>query len=142
MRKKILLLFITVWFLFASFSVIYNSTNTISEIQNWYVLSDTEKRQKIFGDLYDFFVFVKHHIPDGSTVFVFSQDVRTHYFGMYMLYPTRQVDTNDQKTLMRMVSTKKYEYIATFNYAIRNPSYIEIAQFSTDTAYGKVYKRK
>ena len=56
LKEKILLIFIVLWSTLAFLFVFYNASKAVSEFKEWTFLSDTEKRQKLFGELYKFLV--------------------------------------------------------------------------------------
>lgn len=143
-KKTILLILLALWGFLAISSVGYNILNTTYEIKNWYFLTDTQKRQKIFGDLYDFLIFAKNESYNPPKILVFSKDVRTHYFGMYMLYPTKIIDTNDEKKFLKMVKTKEFIYVATYSKTLDSNTYRQVATFSSKTTktFGILYKKK
>jgi hypothetical protein len=143
-RKKFLLVLLSLWFFIALFSVGYNTINSFFEIKNWSFLTDAQKRHRIFGDLYDFFVFVNVHTADKREILIFSKDVRTHYFGMYMLYPKIMTDTNSEENLIKIAKQATFPYIGTYDYRLHLDTYQEIASFSSPTThdFGVLYKRK
>lgn len=134
----------SLWGLLAVGSVGYNAINTVSEIKNWYFLTDTQKREKIFGDLYSFFVFIQLQIKREKELLLFSKDVKTHYFGMYLFYPTVITDTSSEKILQQLAKSKKFRFIGTYNKTFFLEGYEQIASFSSKSSqnFGMLYKRK
>lgn len=143
-RKSLLFVLFSLWGLLAAGSVGYNAINTYAEVKNWYFLTDTQKREKIFGDLYTFFVFLHSQIQKEKELLLFSKDVRTHYFGMYTFYPTVITDTSSEKTLLQLAKSKKFRFIGTYNKTFSLEGYEQIAFFSSKTSenFGMLYKRK
>lgn len=138
-----LVIIIIVWCVVAIGSVGYNSINTVFEIKNWYFLTDTQKREKIFGDLYTFLIFTKNHSDNAEKILIFSKDVRTQYFGMYTLYPIKITSTSSKQKLMTLAQTKQFLYIATANETLTSPYYQKIASYTeTNSGFGVLYKKK
>ena len=123
---KFFFLILFLWILFAFFSVLYNSTKAISEIIIWGSLSDDEKRHKIFGNLHDFFIFINTHTESDSDILIYSHDVKTHYLGIYYLYPRRIITIDNNKDLLAFEKTGKFHYIAVYNDTIEFTHYEKI----------------
>ncbi len=142
--KIVFKLLIFLWIILAFFNVFYNSWKTISEVREWAPLSDSQKRHKLFGDLYDFFVLIKNHTGTKDHVLIFSNDGRTHFLSIYYLYPRIIESTNDDKRFIELFRSKKFTYIASFDNPALSKDYIQIASYSSKTSanYGSIYKLK
>src|SRR6266511_6096361 len=96
-RKNLFYFLFLIWIITASFSVFYNIYKMRSEIKEWGYLSDSQKRQKIFGDSYNFCHFIQEHTNTQSKIFIFSKDGMTLLYCRYYLYPRLIYWKHDQK---------------------------------------------
>lgn len=135
---------LSLWIVFSLVSVVYNTLKIFPETKQWFFLSDLQKRQQIFGDIYDFLVFIEKNTSYNSDVAILSADVKTHYLSLYYLYPRKIVDTSTQSRLSTLATSKKITYIATYNNSIDYPQYEKIASFSStnNNSFGHLYKIK
>ena len=142
--KAIFIFLIFLWILLSFFNIFYNLKKTVSEIHEWGSLSDNQKRNKIFGYSHDFFTIIKDHTEKDTKILIFSKDTKTHFLSIYYLYPRRITSTDNEKDFLKLVRTKKYQYIAAYDIPILARDYNQIASFSsmTSTDYGSVYKIK
>ncbi len=126
------------------FNIFFNMYKTISEIQEWVGLSDDQKRHKIFGDMHDFFTFIKRYTEKGDNILIFSQDGKTYFLSLYYLYPRIIASTKDEKEFQRLIYIKRYTYVASYDLPISSESYEMIASFSSQIHphYGVLYKLK
>ena len=93
-------------------------------------MSDTEKRQKIFGDLYTVTMLIEKNTMKKSQILLVSKEKMPYYLTRYYLYPRR----------IYLNSSNKYPYIFVYNTKISTKDYKEIASFSSKTGnYGKLY---
>lgn len=142
--KQVFKFLILLWIIFAFFNVFYNTRKTIQEVREWTPLSDSQKRHKLFGDLYDFFTLIKNHTGTKAHVLIFSTDDRTRFLSIYYLYPRIIESTNDNKKFIELARSKKFTYISSFDNPIRTKNYIQIVSFSSKTSsnFGSIYKLK
>lgn len=143
-KKTIFFTALLFWIALAFFNTFFNTVKTVYEINDWAFLSDTEKREKIFGELYDFLVFVDDHTDDRKKVLLYANDVRTFYLGRYYLYPNYISTAKTKKETIEQSKTKKFQYIALFNDSLNSNDYKKIASFSSQKSftYGTLYKLK
>lgn len=113
-KKKIILFLLLSWTTLAFLSLFYNSAKIITEVNEWSFLSDTEKRYKIFGDIYVFFVFIKKNTESNSHILIYSKDVRSQYLGIYYLYPRLIVTVNNDIDFKKIARTKKFNFLAIY----------------------------
>src|SRR5882724_2591756 len=112
--KKILSLLIFLWIIFAFFNVLYNTQKSFSEIKEWGFLSDSEKRHKIFGDIYNFIIFIDTNTKNNAQVLIFSDNDMMYLLSRYYLYPRLVNITNNKKELNILISSGKYLYVASY----------------------------
>lgn len=117
---------------------------SISEIRNWAHLSDGEKRYKIFRESYNMSLFIDKYTQDKSNVVFVSKNLMPYYFGRYSLYPKRLYRADNITKLKALLSTKKINYIVTYNMNIKIEDYNPIATFSSKNTsdIGILYKSK
>ena len=117
--KAIFITLLSLWILLSIFNVLYNTKKAISEYHEWAHLTDSEKRHKIFGDFYDFLILIQSHTkPTDHHILIYSDDVKTHFLGIYYLYPRDFVDTNNKESFLKFANTKKFNYIAEYDHDI------------------------
>jgi hypothetical protein len=128
---------LVVWVVISVVSLVYNAKKSVSEIKEWAPLSDSEKRNKIFGDSHTFFIFIANHTDNKSHILIFSQDVKTFYLSKYYLYP-RIVDSTDNYNDLKHIARKGvYSYIALEKNTLSLDNYSIVASNS-----GKFYLYK
>ena len=143
MKKFFLSLLIFIWIISGFFNVFFNSFKSISEIREWVPLSDYEKREKIFGELYPFLNFVEKNTLPESNILIFSSDIKTHYLAIYYLYPRITYDTYSEKELNDLTKKRKYTYIALFKEEKHISGYEKITTLTKDKKYvGTLYKKR
>ncbi|MBI2031153.1 MAG: hypothetical protein HYT08_00920 [Candidatus Levybacteria bacterium] len=143
LKRKILLLLLLIWIVLSFLSVFYNAVKSVSEAKAWLPLSDSEKRQKIFGNLHPFFIFIKTHTEKNSNILIFSDDAKTYYLGIYYLYPRIIYTTENIKEFSFLAKTLKYDYIAIFNnnFSGNNYKLIKVQNFEGNNRF-QLLKRK
>jgi hypothetical protein len=129
-RSTFLFVLLGVWALLAIGSVGYNAVNTVSEVKNWYFLTDTQKREKLFGDLYTFFTFIDKNTPADASILIKSFDVRTFFLGRYYLYPKK------------ITVGEGAPYIASFGSPLKLQDYVLIETCSMKEQKGFLYKKR
>lgn len=128
---------VVLWITFAILNVFYNIGKTIPEIKEWIFLSDDAKRQKLFGDIYAFYVFVNNHSEKNAKILFFPKDEMSFYLARYYLYPRIITRVDDEKKLQQLASMKTYSYIVSSK-EITVHTYILVKQFGSE---GYFYKR-
>ncbi len=113
MGKKIFIILIALWTLTSIAAIFLNAFKLRSEVKEWVFISDQEKRYKIFGDLYHFFIFINEN-TDNEKILIVSNDVRTFYLGAYYLYP-KKVEVISEKEIDKFMHFENYKYVALFN---------------------------
>src|SRR5882724_6103981 len=108
--KSIIKVLLFIMIISACFNVVYNSVKTISEVKEWTPLSDTQKRHKIFGDLYDFLILVKTYTKNDDHILIYAKDgekYQTYFLSIYYLYPRRITSTVDNNEFIQVAKNKK-----------------------------------
>lgn len=125
-------------------SFMYNAAKTVSEVKDWVPLTDTEKRQKIFKDLYTFVVFINAHTDENAHVLILSDDGRIGMITKYYLYPRTATIAIDTMSFMKLLKNRKYHLVATSNSTIQLEDYEKIATYSSKISsdFGILYKLK
>ena len=126
-KKTILFIVVFFWVVFSVFNTLFNTAKSYSEVKEWAYLSDTQKRHKIFGNIYDFCIFLNENTPKDAEILVYSNDVKTYYLCLYYLYPRSLYVADDKKQFNDFVQKKRYKYIATFNSSLILQHYKQIA---------------
>lgn len=144
LKEKVFSWMIVLWILLAFLSLVYNLGKTYFEIKEWGYLSDTEKRHKIFGDAYDFSLFLNNNTEKNAYIFLYSNDAMSYYLGRYIIYPKKIVKITTENEVLNLIKNKEHKYIATYNIEIPFEGYIKVASFSSKTSknFGFLYKRK
>ena len=103
---------ILLWVLISFFDVCYNSIKFISEAKYWLPLSDTQKRNEIFGDIYNFIIFVEQSTPERSNILILSNDDKAYYLGRYYLYPRNISVSVNSEDFLNIAKQGNFEYLA------------------------------
>lgn len=134
---------ISLWIIIGFFNVLFNSVKSVTEIRQWVPLTDSQKREEIFGELYPFLIFINDNTAPESEIFIFSTDIKTHYLAIYYLYPRVTADTDSEEELRKVIEEKEYKYIALFKERRVINGYKSIATFADKGKYmGSLYQRK
>lgn len=136
-KEKTLYILIIIWVSLSIFYVLYNSVKAFSEIKNWIFLTDFEKKQEIFGDIYLFLVFVGNNTENNSNILIYSQDVKTFYLGAYYLYPRLIAVVDNKKDFNLRVNSGNFKYAAVFNSGIKPEKYKSVISDSLGSIYKK-----
>jgi hypothetical protein len=124
--------FVWLWILFAFIALLFNFLKTFSDAHDWLFATDTEKKEKTFGEKYDFVRFVESKTQTSQNLTLWSNDDMVYYLLRYYLYPQRVYFNTDNN------------YIAvSYNKTLSVPFY-KIASFSgkRSTVYGYIYIKK
>jgi hypothetical protein len=141
--KKIINVLLILWIVLAIFNIAYNSIKTVPEFNEWAPLSDTQKRQKIYGDFYTFLLLVKNNTQSNDEIFIYNNDSdkwKTFFQSVYYLYPRKITSTIDAIEFKKQITSKRFIYVAAFNSPIESRDYQKIASFSAGKNYGSINK--
>lgn len=129
--------------LLAFFNVIYNAINTISEVRIWVPLSDDQKREKIFGESYDFSVFINANTTKDANILLYSDEGMPYFYSRYYSYPRHIYWYQNKDEYVRSKYPKKFDYVAVYNMNIPLEGYKKVATFSVKNSrvIGSLYKR-
>jgi len=125
------------------FNVFYNSVKSISEIKNWAFLSDYQKREKIFGDLFVFIDLINKNTKNKSEILIIAKDEMPFYLSRYFLFP-KKVYRQDSLNIAQIDKEKKYQYIAVYNQEVELKNYRQIKMFKSENEknFGILFKIK
>ncbi len=128
-KRKILLLLILIWIIFSFLSVFYNAIKSVSEAKEWIPLSDSEKKEKIFGDVYNFAEFIKANTENNSKILLLINDGMYYYYSRYDIYPRRIIwaDTSDE--LKELMNKDKFNYAVIYDKKINLNGYEQKSVF-------------
>lgn len=104
------LLILTLWTIISIGRIAVNISKIFIEERQWLFLNDDQKRNRIFGDVYTYIHFINDHTKQGS-ILSFFDDVRTHYYGRYMLYPKKFVSYTSFQLFTDDLSHNQYSYV-------------------------------
>ena len=137
-------LLIFIWVIISFFNIFYNGVKSFSEMQEWGTLTDSEKRHKLFGSVYDFIMLIQNHTSKNDRILIYSKDIKTHYLSIYYLYPRVVTTTNDKQMFLQLIKTKKFVHIASYGSPITADNYEKVASLSAKVSdkYGFLYKLK
>jgi len=138
---------IVIWIAIACFNVLYNLQKTYTEFKEWAFLSDSEKRHKIFGNLYDFQMLIRQNTRPNDRILIFhngGEQYQIYFFSIYNLYPRRIRTTISKKEFRELLNNKQFPYVAALNFPIESKHYKKVASFSAQRSdeYGSIYKLK
>jgi hypothetical protein len=142
--SKILFFLITLWIILSCVNIFYNAGKSISEIKEWGFLSDSQKRQKIFGDLYSFIKLVDEKTNTNARILIISNENAPYYLARYYLYPKKVYSLSESNFIQEVDKQKKIEYIVSYNKNIFLNNYKKIASFKQPASnnYGSIYIKK
>lgn len=144
-KKIIYLLLIIFWILLSFCFTLYNFKTLIIDAKEWLPLSDYQKRHKIFGDFYDFVIFVNLRTEINSSILFYSNYDMMGLISRYYTYPRNVYLSNDsQNSLIASINKFNYDYIATYNKELVINGYNKISFFESknNSNFGFLYKRK
>lgn len=122
-KRSFLYILLGIYFLIAVGNVGYNGLKTYTEVRDWYFLSDTQKREKIFGDLYTAFLFIDKNTVENASLLIVSSDVRAFFLGRYYLYPKKITVVATAKELAQQALP---EYVASIGSSLKLKGYMLI----------------
>ena len=143
-KKSIFTVLISCWIIFAFFNILYNSAKTVSEIKVWTPLSDAQKRQKIFGDSYNFSVFINTHTTKHAKILFYSETSMPYFYARYYSYPRLLYWYQNPDDYVKSTYPKRFDYIALYNSHNFFGGYVMQATYSAKQSgiSGSLYKRK
>lgn len=143
MKRKLLLLLFLGWLLLSVSDVFYNSVKSISEVKSWAFLSDSQKKQMIFGDLYNFLIFIGNHTQKTDHILIFSKDVRTFFYGAYTLYPRIISVADNNHDFTKQIGRTNFDDIVLYDQYQNLDGYRLVASYSSKILkdFGGIYKR-
>jgi hypothetical protein len=104
----LLILFLLI---FSVGSVAYNSAKIFSEYNEWGRLTDFQKRDKLFGNFYERYLFINNHTPNSAKILLYSSDGMEYYVLRYYLYPKKIFYTTSKDEFVSQAMSKQYVYM-------------------------------
>lgn len=121
--KKVIVYFgfalIILWFTLSFARTFYNISKIFTQERAWVILSEEQKREKLFGDLHNLFRFVEKQIPEGSNIVFLAPGGKAYFLGRYYLYPRKLKWVKTPENIHTILNSKKYNYI--FMYQTNDP---------------------
>jgi hypothetical protein len=139
--KKFIAPFFLVWIFLGFLTLPYNAVNIISEIKTWFPLTDTQKRQKIFGDMYDFAQFITKHTEENARILVVSREDNTGLVINYYTIP-RIVKYVKEENQISREKIKEYDYLISYNNNLKFKNLYPFARYNSldSKRFGIIYK--
>jgi len=137
-RTKLLYLLLIFWIIISIFDVGYNFIKLFSEAKFWVPLSEFQKRHEVYGNIFDFTIFVEKHTDNKSSILIYSKDDKAFFLGRYFLYPRSIKVVSDKVKINQAIKEANYNYIALDNYVKNFDGFTPIASGSSWI----IYKRK
>lgn len=103
--KKCALLCIGIWIILATIRTGINVSKIYTEERFWLGLSDQQKREKIFGDVYEFIQFIDKHTTSSNATLVLYTPSNIHWHVKYFLYPKKFFVVDNENELKEKLST-------------------------------------
>jgi hypothetical protein len=89
MKVKFVKFAIYFWLALAIFAVAYNALQSIKDFESWGKLTDSQKREKEFGNKFKFVEFVQNNTKENENIFLLPSDSVNFYFVRYYLFPQK-----------------------------------------------------
>ncbi len=128
-----------------------NFIKIYTEERQWIFLTDEQKREKIFGEIYSYISFIQNNTSNKSSIISFNADAKTYYLGRYFLYPKKFISYAKQSDFVNNINSNIYDYViykATKNddmkdidNALSHNRYILIKIFKKDNYTYQLYKK-
>lgn len=131
--KKLLFVLIIVWLIISISRTIFNVSKIITEEKNWIKLTEEQKREKLFADLYPFYKFIEKKIPQNSTIAFLAPGGKAYYLGRYYLYPRRLIYLTNSKDLNNKLKKCSFNYLVI--YQTSDPMLNENNSFVWNTSF-------
>lgn len=87
--QKFLITLLCAWIAFAFLRTVYDVSKVFTEERVWLQLSDIQQREKLYGDVYTFAVFVDQYSNKSDTIALLSNDGQSYFYSRYYLYPKK-----------------------------------------------------
>jgi hypothetical protein len=116
LKAKILYMFISIWVILSVFDVGFNLVKSYSEGKHWLPLSDTQKRQEVYGNIYNPINFISKKTESKSSILIYSKDDKAYYLGRYYLYPRNITVVSDNTKIESTLRNTNFDYLALDGY--------------------------
>lgn len=77
-----------IWILLSLARSIFNFSKVLTEERRWISMSDSKKKELLFGDIHNFLLFVNKNTNSNSITLI-TNNYKAHYYAKYVLYPMR-----------------------------------------------------
>jgi len=133
--KLLFLLLIFLWIIISFFDVGYNFVKLFSESMHWLPLSEFQKGHEVYGNVYDFIVFIGKHTDIKSSILIYSKDDKSYFLGRYYLYPREIRLVLNKNQINQILDKSNFKYVAIDSGQINFKGFIPIASNSSWTIY-------
>jgi hypothetical protein len=137
-RTRLLYVLLIFWVIISIFDVGYNFIKLFSESMHWIPLSEFQKRHEVYGNIYDFTIFVGKHTDSKSSILIYSKDDKAFFLGRYFLYPRSIKVVSDKVKINQAIREVNFNYVVLDNYIENFDGFTPIASGSSWI----IYKRK
>ena len=109
----LLIIIIALWFGVSFLRTIYNISKLFSEELSWIRLSNTEKRSRLYGDIFFVLNALGNNQKKQNKVLLLSSDGKIFFLMRYHLYPQKIFWVTSKNELMKIA--KNYKNIVVYN---------------------------
>lgn len=112
--RQLLLILLLLWGVLAVTRTVYNISKVYTEELSWISLSDSEKRTRLFGDLYRVATFVNSRTPSNSQILLLAPGGKTFYLSRYYLYPRKVTYARSMEEMEKEMRKDSFNYLVMF----------------------------
>jgi len=105
---------VLVWVVLSFTRTIYNFSKVYTEEMSWISLDDSEKRVRLFGDLYRVVSFISGKTSLSSNILLLAPGGKTFYVSRYYLYPRRITYARSLKEMETAIRKDSFDYLVVF----------------------------
>ena len=141
-KQTLFFLLVCIWIGLSLLAVSVNAMRFVTDYREWGVLTDTQKRQKLFGERYTFSILMNEKTNKNAHILFYTDDEMAFYISRYYLYPKTIIFEHDKKKAIEAIKEKKFPYLAFFNRSLSTPGYEVVGSLpngSNHKAY--IYKK-
>lgn len=109
----LLIFLLIVWLGLSITRLIYNIGRSVTEEKKWFMLSDHQKKDEIYGDVNYVVKFLDTHFPQKKVHLIITSDAKHFFIARYSIYPRLIFWDKLEKDIYN--STHKYEVIINFH---------------------------
>jgi hypothetical protein len=89
-QKKLSFFFfflLVAWISISFTRLLYNVIRIGSEEKKWIQYNDSQKREELYGDVYDVIQYINMHSSSVKSILIISEDGKPYFVSRYVLYP-------------------------------------------------------